>query len=59
MKCKVVNIKVPLYDYDDNEVPFAMSDVDVEAILAIIKSEDDVAGYTIYSIEVTEEDIDI
>lgn len=59
MKCKVVNIKIPLYDYDDKEVPFAMPDEDVEEILAIIKSKDDVAGYSIYSIEVAEEDIDI
>ena len=59
MKCKVVVIKVPLYDYDEDDNVCPINDKDVEEIVGIIKSRDDVAGYSIGSIDVVEEDWNI
>lgn len=59
MKCKVVVIKVPLYDYDEDDNVHPINDEDVEEIVGIIKSRDDVAGYSIGSIDVVEENWNI
>ncbi len=59
MKCKVVVIKVPLYDYDEDDNVHPLSNEVVEEIVGYIKGVDDVAGYSIGSIEVEEEDWNI
>lgn len=59
MKCKVVVIKVPLYDYDEDDNVHPLSNEVVEEIVEYIKGVDDVAGYSIGSIEVEEEDWNI
>ena len=59
MKCKVVVIKVPLYDYDEDDNAHPINDEDVEEIVGIIKCRDDVMGYSIGSIDVVEEDWNI
>jgi hypothetical protein len=59
VKCKVVVIKVPLYDYDEDDNVHPLSNEVVEEIVGYIKGVDDVAGYSIGSIEVEEEDWNI
>ena len=59
MKCKVVVIKVPLYDYDEDDNVHPINDEDVEEIVWLIKCMDDVVGYSIGSIDVVEENWDI
>jgi hypothetical protein len=57
MKVPVVVIKVPLYDYDEEDRMFPLEGDDLEEALAFIKSHDDVAGFSISSIEVVEEEV--
>lgn len=59
MKCKVVVIKVPLYDYDEDDNVHPINDEDVEEIVWLIKTMDDVVGYSIGSIDVVEENWNI
>jgi hypothetical protein len=59
MKMSVIVIKVPLYDYDQDDNVVPINKEDVEEIFGIISSKDGVAGYSIGSIELVEEDWEV
>ena len=56
LKCKVLNVKIYLYDYDE-EAP--MTDTQIQEVVDNIKCECCVGDYCIDDIEVAEEDITI
>jgi hypothetical protein len=56
MKIPVVVIKVPLYDYNEEDVKRPFNEAEVEEALGWIKSKDDVAGFSIDSIAVEYEE---
>lgn len=56
MKIPVVVIKVPLYDYNGEDVKRPFNEAEVQEALEWIKSKDDVAGFSIDSIEVEYEE---
>lgn len=56
MRIPVVVIKVPLYDYDDDDQMVPLEGETLEAVVESIKTADDVRGWSIGSIELVEED---
>lgn len=59
MMIPVVVIKVPLYNMGEDDQPIPYTKEEVQEILQSISCVEDVAGYTIESIEVEEEDWDV
>lgn len=58
LSCNVITIKVALYEYDDDK-PIPLGAHDSEEILEIIKSQDDICGYIMTSVEMNKEDIEV
>lgn len=58
MKVPVVVIRVPLYDYNEHDQRIPFTKDQVEEVIGYIRGKDDVCGYSIDSIEITEEEWD-
>jgi hypothetical protein len=61
LSCNVITIKVALYEYDEtsDDKPIPLGAHDSEEILEIIKSQDDICGCIMTSVEMNKEDIEV
>lgn len=59
MGMKMVVIKIPLYDYNEDDTVRPLTGSVVDEIMEDIKGKDDVCGWSIGSIELVEEDWEV